>query len=181
MKELDQILHLWAQAESAGESAVLATVAKTLGSSYRLPGARLLVTSSGHRAGSISGGCLEDDLMKKVWWLTESGPTIRRYDTTPDGEISSGFGLGCNGIIHVLLDRLTPGHAPALELIREVRATRRPAAIAHFIEPAAAVGRRLIVDTKGQASWNFAAAGATLALEDQTRAALAAAPGSCRR
>ncbi len=85
MKELEQILQLWAQAEHAGESAVLGTVVKTRGSSYRLPGARLLLTSSGQRAGSISGGCLEDDLIKKAWWFTESGPVIRRYDTTPDG------------------------------------------------------------------------------------------------
>src|SRR5690348_2117972 len=103
MKELDQILQLWAQTERANETAVLATVVKTQGSSYRLPGARLLLTRSGQRAGSISGGCLEDDLVKKAFWFTENGPIVSRYDTTPDGEIGSGgFGLGCNGIIHVL-------------------------------------------------------------------------------
>ena len=112
MKETERILELWSAARSAGESAVLATVVKTRGSSYRLPGARLLITQGGRHAGSISGGCLEDDLLKKAWWLTENGPVVRRYDTTPEGEISAGgFGLGCNGIIHVLLERLGAGRA----------------------------------------------------------------------
>lgn len=173
MKELDQILDLWTQAENADESAVLATVVKTRGSSYRLPGARLLLTSAGCRAGAISGGCLEDDLVKKAWWLTESGPVVRRYDTTPDGELSTGFGLGCNGIIHVLLERLMPQQALVPEVIRNVRATRTPAAVAHIFEPSPAVGQRLIIDTAGQATHNIVSAESTPLLEAQTRAALA--------
>lgn len=172
MKELNQILELWASAEKAGESGVLATVVKTRGSSYRLPGARLLLTSQGRRAGSVSGGCLEDDLVKKAWWLTESGAMIRRYDTTPDGELSTGFGLGCNGVIHVLLERLEPGNAPALELIQSVRTTRRSAAIAHLIGPSQAVGQRLIIDASGQATRNFSDAALATALEAEARAVL---------
>lgn len=152
MKELGQILELWARAERAGETAVLATVVKTRGSSYRLPGARLLLTASGRRAGSISGGCLEDDLIKKAWWLTENGPAIRRYDTTPDGEIATEFGLGCNGIIHVLLERVSPGKAPVFDLLRAIRAERRPAVIAHLIEPSGTAGERLVLDTGGNIS-----------------------------
>jgi xanthine dehydrogenase accessory factor len=146
MREIEQILELWADTERAGESAVLATVVRTSGSSYRLPGARLLLTRTGQRAGSVSGGCLEDDLVKKAWWLTESGRLIRRYDTTPEGEIAFGFGLGCNGIIHVLLERVAPGHAEILDLLREVRATRRPVTLAHILEPAARAGETLIID-----------------------------------
>ena len=71
MKEIAQILDLWSSVSSAGEEAVLATVVKTQGSSYRLPGARLLLTKQGQRVGAISGGCLEDDVVKKAWWLTE--------------------------------------------------------------------------------------------------------------
>ncbi len=155
MKELRQILELWAGAESGGESAVLATVVKTRGSSYRLPGARLLLTGAGERAGSISGGCLEDDLLKKAWWLTETGPVIRRYDTTPEGEIATEFGLGCNGIIHVLLERITPGNAPILDLLREVSSERRAAILAHLIEPSTRAGQRLIIDTRGDITHNF--------------------------
>ncbi len=155
MREMQQILDLWTRTERAGESAVLATVVKTRGSSYRLPGARLLLTATGERAGSISGGCLEDDLIKKAWWLTETGSVIRRYDTTPDGEIATEFGLGCNGIIHVLLERITPGNARILDLICEVRSERRPAIIAHLIEPSTAAGQKLIVDTRGNVTHNL--------------------------
>ncbi len=109
MKEIAQILELWSSVAAAGEEAVLATVVKTQLSSYRLPGARLLLTKHGRRAGSISGGCLEDDVTKKAWWLTEKGPIVRRYDTTPDNEIATdGFGLGCNGVVYLLLERVKP-------------------------------------------------------------------------
>ncbi len=171
---LEQISDLWTQAASSGESGVLATVVKTRGSSYRLPGARLLLTSGGRRAGSISGGCLEEDLVKKAWWLTESGPVIRRYDTTSDGEIAtSGFGLGCNGIIHVLLERLQAGGADALELMQDVRANRRPAAMAHLIGPPNTVGQRLVIDMAGEARHNLTDRDLPQALEEEARAALA--------
>lgn len=133
MKDIAEILALWDQTRAAGEAAVLATVVRTQGSSYRLPGARMLLTRLGRRAGAVSGGCLEDDLIKKAWWLTENGPVIRRYDTTAEGELSTGgYGLGCNGIIHVLLERITPQQPSVLPLIEQVRAERRPAVIRHL-------------------------------------------------
>lgn len=146
MREIEQILELWADIQCVGESAVLATVVKTSGSSYRLPGARLLLTRTGRRAGSVSGGCLEDDLVKKAWWLTESGPVVRRYDTTPEGEIATAFGLGCNGIIYVLLERLAPKHAAIIDLLRTVRTTRRALTVAHVIEPADRAGKRFVLE-----------------------------------
>ena len=145
MKDFEQILAFWSQLEARGESAVLATVVKTSGSSYRLPGARLLLSQTGQRVGSVSGGCLEHDLVKKAWWLTENGPVVRRYDTTPDGEIAAEYGLGCNGIIHVLLERVQPGNAEMLDLIREVRATRQPVSIVHVIAPASRAGQRCVI------------------------------------
>ncbi len=155
MKEHEQILELWSEAEKAGDQAVLATVVKTQGSSYRLGGARLLLTRGGQRAGSISGGCLEDDLIKKAWWLTEAGPVIRRYDTTPEDEITKEYGLGCSGIIHVLLERITPGHARLLALLKEVRSSRTPAAVVHVLQPAAEIGKRLILDMHGRMEHNL--------------------------
>lgn len=144
MKEIAQILDLWSAVSAAGEEAVLATVVKTQGSSYRLPGARLLLTKRGQRVGAISGGCLEDDVVKKAWWLTENGPIVRRYDTTPDNEIStSGYGLGCNGIVHVLMERVRPGEAEILDLIRQVRTTRESARVAHILKPDNEAGRHI--------------------------------------
>jgi len=172
MKELEEMLRLWNEVETAGESAVLATVVKTHGSSYRLPGARLLLAPNGQRAGSISGGCLEDDLIKKAYWLTESGPVLKRYDTTPDGEIASGFGLGCSGVIHVLLERLTPGHPTVLQVIQDTRCERRPAVVAHLIRPAAFAGQRLVVDVVGRVGHNIGDAGLAHSLERDSKVAL---------
>ena len=150
MREQNQILELWEKARSAGEPGVLATVVKTQGSSYRLPGARLLLTKSGERAGGISGGCLEDDLIKRAWWLTANGPVIRKYDTTADGEIAAeGYGLGCNGIIHVLLERVTARNPSVLPYLESARKLRRPASIAHILAPHELVGKRIALDADG--------------------------------
>ena len=146
MKEREQILDLWRDMRQERASGVLVTVVKTLGSSYRRPGARLLLAADGRRAGSISGGCLEDDLIKKAWWLTENGPAIRRYDTTPDGEIGpsgegtgGGFGLGCNGIIYLILERLNAGESLVLTVLEHVYAARKAEWIAHRLAPAGSV------------------------------------------
>lgn len=134
-KELRQILKLWSAVEAAGDEAVLATVVKTQGSSYRVPGARLLLTADGRRAGSVSGGCLEEDLSRKAWWYTENGVTVQRYDTTAEGEIAGKFGLGCNGVIFVKLERVSPGRCEPLDVLRQVVHTRQPATIAHDVSP----------------------------------------------
>ena len=149
MREVAEILSLWSESERSGESAVLATVVKTQGSSYRLPGARLLLTKNGRHAGGVSGGCLEDELLKKAWWLTESGPVVRRYDTTPDGEIASGYGLGCSGVIHILLERLNPGESNILRLISGVRSSREPVEVGRVISPASAVTGELLAGVSG--------------------------------
>jgi xanthine/CO dehydrogenase XdhC/CoxF family maturation factor len=152
MTEWKQILELRDEAKRLGSDCVLATVVKTQGSSYRLPGARLLIAANGQRAGSVSGGCLEDDLVKKASWFTAGGSVVRRYDTTPEGELGyGGFGLGCNGIIHVLLDR----DLSALDLIEQVTIQRRPAVIAHTVAPISEARCRLILDTHGTVTSNL--------------------------
>ena len=146
MRERRQILERWTQIAAAGEVAVLATVMQTEGSSYRLPGARLLLTQDGRRVGGVSGGCLEDDIAKKAWWLTAQGPVIRRYDTTRDGELATdGYGLGCNGIIHVLLERVTRDSPSVLPVLEAVERKRRLIRIGHVLAPAQSISGRVIV------------------------------------
>jgi xanthine dehydrogenase accessory factor len=148
MKEREQILDLWRELRQQRTSGVLVTVVKTQGSSYRRLGARLLITESGKRAGSISGGCLEDDVIKKAWWLSEKGPAVRRYDTTPEGEIgpsgegSGGFGLGCNGIIYLLIQRINgrDTQSSSLTVLEHVHATRKEALLAHVLNPVQSIG-----------------------------------------
>jgi xanthine dehydrogenase accessory factor len=150
MRELKQILDFWQKISAAGQPAVLATVVRTQGSSYRLPGARMLLAEDGRHVGGISGGCLEDDIVKKAWWRTSNGPVVCRYDTNAEGEISGGgYGMGCNGIIHVLLERLAPRDCPVLEALSEVVRSRRTAAIAHVVGPDSQFGGRLLLNCDG--------------------------------
>lgn len=105
MAELRQILELSRKAYANGEEVCLATVVRVEGSSYRKPGARMLLTSGGRRAGTISGGCLEAEVQKKVWWLTGAGSTVQRYSSFYDEDSEMPYGLGCGGTVHVLLER----------------------------------------------------------------------------
>ena len=91
---------------------MLATVVGTQGSTYRRPGARMLLTEEGWAAGSISGGCLEGDVVRTAWERTAQGPVLVTYDSTADEDIVWGFGLGCNGVVQVLFERLPADGGP---------------------------------------------------------------------
>lgn len=97
---------MWQSRERQEESAVLVTVVDVRGSAYRQPGAHMLIRRNGERTGSISGGCLEGELLQKAWWWTEGGqPVLKTFDTALDEDTSFDHGAGCNGTVHVLLER----------------------------------------------------------------------------
>src|SRR5271168_4148121 len=101
MTDLEHILPLWNELETAGADYVLATVVAVEGSSYRKPGARMLLAQDGRRAGTVSGGCLEAEVARRAWWLTASGSAIESYSTADDdGERP--YGSGCGGIVFLL-------------------------------------------------------------------------------
>lgn len=106
MKELQAILqHLTTPDAKPG---VLATLVTVEGSSYRRPGARLLVTAEGQRIGSISGGCLEEDVLARARAVAVSGkPELVVYDTSSENDLVWGVGLGCHGVVQVLLEKLS--------------------------------------------------------------------------
>ncbi|WPN49180.1 XdhC family protein [Pseudomonas sp. P8_241] len=142
MSDLYALLDALDQANSTKIDAVLATVVKVEGSAYRRPGARMLIPLFGQSVGTISGGCLEQELARKAWWLTESGGTVvRRYSTAAqeeedaeDEDAALTFGLGCNGTAHVLLERHDAGkRSLLLDVLQRVRATGQPAALATVI------------------------------------------------
>lgn len=88
-------------------SAVLATLVKVEGSSYRRAGARLLRLADGTRLGSISGGCLEEDILTRAGRVSVSGePETVIYDTTSENDLVWGVGMGCHGVVRVLIERL---------------------------------------------------------------------------
>jgi xanthine dehydrogenase accessory factor len=108
MNELQAICDAAAQLEALGEQAILATVVSVQGSTYRRPGARMLVTPAGKRIGSVSGGCLESDVARKAWQLTQDNPSaILTYDSRTEEDGPWSLGLGCNGRIDILVQRLS--------------------------------------------------------------------------
>ena len=159
MSGLNDLLHAIDTAAQTGEETILATVVKVEGSAYRRPGARMLIPLHGRTVGTVSGGCLEQDLAKKAWWLTDSGePVVRRYSTgatedEDDEQSALTFGLGCNGTVFVLLERLrTKTPSPAIDLLRRVRDHQQPAAMATVIatsrNASARVGDRWLSDSE---------------------------------
>src|SRR5438477_10199747 len=95
------------KASSSGESVVLATVVRVTGSSYGGVGARMLIRVDGSTVGLVSGGCLESDLAEHSRRVSAGGkPELVRYDMRDDEDAPWGLGLGCNGLIEVLLDPL---------------------------------------------------------------------------
>ncbi|MEH2151061.1 XdhC family protein [Nostoc sp.] len=107
MNELQTILEGFELSQKSGEITFLATVVKTQGSTYRRPGAKMLMTNTGRMIGTISAGCLENDVFMHTQQRMSSGePIVVTYDNTASEDILWGFGLGCNGIVQVLIERL---------------------------------------------------------------------------
>jgi xanthine dehydrogenase accessory factor len=106
LKELEEIVRAWREA-APGQQMVLITVVDIRGSSYKRPGARLLVVGE-KSYGSISGGCLEADLIESAWERTRSGPAVATFDTTSEEDALWGYGLGCRGVVTALMRRLGP-------------------------------------------------------------------------
>lgn len=132
MTDLENILPLWHELESAEADYVLATVVEVDGPSYRKPGARMLITADGRRAGTVSGGCLEAEVAKRAFWLTESGPVVERYSTAEDdGDMP--YGSGCGGVVFLLLERRATA-SPLLRALETAFHARESVAIATVLE-----------------------------------------------
>jgi xanthine dehydrogenase accessory factor len=113
MVERGQIVALALRDKSA--AGVLVTLVRAEGSSYRKPGARLLVVD-GEYAGTISGGCLETEVVKKAAWAVRSGAIVERHSTTFDDTSDIPYGLGCGGTVDLLLESsATPEFAALLK------------------------------------------------------------------
>ena len=113
MNEIQVILGAFASFKSDSGRAALASIVKVTGSAYRRPGARMLIMPDGRTVGSISAGCLDRDVCERARTVTASGvPEVATYDTTAAGDDVWGLGLGCAGLVEILIEPL--GHnAPA--------------------------------------------------------------------
>ena len=106
MNELQAILQALATCQTTNEPTFLATVVNTQGSTYRRPGARMLIASKGQTVGIISGGCLENDVFERTQQVMSGKPIVVKYDTSSQEDIIWGLGLGCNGVVQVLIERV---------------------------------------------------------------------------
>ncbi len=105
MHERAAILDLWNAAHSAGIEAALATVVEVKGSAYRRAGARMILTDDGRSAGILNGGCLDADLWTRARQAMESGRAqLAIYDTQSSQDIVFGLGLGCRGVVKILIE-----------------------------------------------------------------------------
>lgn len=94
---------------------VLVTVIRTEGSTYRRAGARAVIAESGPAVGAISGGCLERDLAERIKpWLADMQPRVVTYDSTRQDDLVFGLGLGCRGVLDLLVEPFDAAHPPRL-------------------------------------------------------------------
>jgi xanthine dehydrogenase accessory factor len=118
VREARDILAAFDPLAARGETGVLATVVHVEGSTYRRPGARALLLPDDGLVGLLSGGCLEGDLLERAREVRASGEAVRvRYDHRGEDDLVWGLGLGCAGLVDVLLQpvsRSAPGPLPRL-------------------------------------------------------------------
>lgn len=144
MKELQEILKK-ISALAPGEKAVLATVADVKGSSYRRAGARMLIGAGGETIGTVSGGCLEADVLERAKKVLRTGaPEVFVYDTTAAEDSVFSLNMGCRGVIRILLEPFENENVLARAL-RFASENRRRQFIATVISSrrAAAIGGRI--------------------------------------
>ena len=127
MKELREIIKAYDAAVHAGKKSALAAVVHLNGSSYRRPGARMLVTDDGELTGAISGGCLEGDALRKAMLvLSQQQSKLVTYDTSDEDDASIGIQLGCAGVIQVLFEPIHPNdNNNPIQLLRKAAALRQ--------------------------------------------------------
>jgi xanthine/CO dehydrogenase XdhC/CoxF family maturation factor len=126
-------------APSAQVPRVLATVVATAGSTYRKPGARMLIMANGRYLGLLSGGCLEADLKIHAQQVLDGGvPRAVEYDMRGPDDILFGIGAGCEGAMRVLLEPAGPGSPAAAALAAAGRASQagQPASLVSVHESA---------------------------------------------
>jgi xanthine dehydrogenase accessory factor len=132
VREIQEILDRVERIPSP-ERAVLATVVDVKGSGYRLAGARMLIDENGQSIGSVSGGCLEADVLERAKEVLKTGrPAIVIYDSTKDENSVFGLQMGCRGIVRILLERASDERL--FGFLKKTFDERKTSAIATLIE-----------------------------------------------
>ena len=124
---MTEITRILAALDAApGQPATLATLVQVEGSSYRRPGARLLLLPDGTRVGSISGGCLDEDVLERALRVLNTGePDLARYDTAEENDLLWGVGTGCEGSVQIFLERISVERPEWVNVLRTNQQHRR--------------------------------------------------------
>jgi xanthine dehydrogenase accessory factor len=110
--------------QSRGQRVVMGTVVRTWGSAPRPPGSLMVIRDDGQVAGSVSGGCIEDDLIGRV---ARGELALRKPETTTYGETAEEarrFGLPCGGTVQLVLEPLSPA-SQLRELLAAIESHQR--------------------------------------------------------
>lgn len=181
MSELSDVLAAISALHARGERMALATIVSVRGSTYRRPGARLLVPEHGAPVGNVSGGCLEGDVERIGREVMATGaPRLELFDLTADGDEVWGYGLGCNGAMELFIEPAEHAVATAAALgtaVKDERACCLVTVLASSvdgIEP----GARLLRHADGEEDGGLGTSGADETARALADAALAAGASS---
>jgi xanthine/CO dehydrogenase XdhC/CoxF family maturation factor len=152
VSEIGDVLAAIEALSAKGERMALATIVAVRGSTYRRPGARLLVPEAGAPVGNLSGGCLEGDVadMARVV-MSEGRARLAGWDLTADDDAVWGLGLGCNGAIEVFIEPAEKA-AEVAGALRAALEEERPISVITVVEssqPDVQPGSRLVVRPGG--------------------------------
>jgi xanthine dehydrogenase accessory factor len=175
MDEVQEVMAAAQAQDEAGRPWALATIVSVAGSTYRRPGARLLVRDDNSWVGNLSGGCLEGEVLALGADAIDDHVLRREvYDLTADEEAIWGWGLGCNGAMEVIVEAGDASGRTHLELLDRGRRSGVPFRLVSVIGPTDAddLGRHaLVLDTDAAAGADGAAAGTGDDLPDEVLAA----------
>ena len=162
MSELTDVLSAIESLSARGQKLALATIVAVRGSTYRRPGARLLVPEEGAPIGNISGGCLENDVADVARIVMGEGHArVVSFDLTADDEAVWGWGLGCNGAIELFVEPADKA-AEVAGALRMALEEERPICMVTVLDssvPGIEQGNRLLVLPDGTSKGSLGAAG----------------------
>ncbi len=158
MSEISDVLAAIESLRERGEKMALATIVAVRGSTYRRPGARLLVPEAGELIGNISGGCLENDVADVARIVMHEGMArVVSFDLTADDEAVWGWGLGCNGAIELFVEPADKA-AEVAGALRMALEEERPISMVTVLDcsvPGVEQGDRMLVRPDGSTERSF--------------------------
>jgi xanthine/CO dehydrogenase XdhC/CoxF family maturation factor len=160
-QETEKVFRRLAELHAEGREAAVAVIVHIKGSTYRRPGARLLIETDGTMTGNVSGGCLEQDVRQVAERVMSTGkPELAHYETGSDEDVLWGMGMGCEGEMDIFIQ---PSGllADVVAKASECLAGDARFAISTVIEDGSVAGRTLVtkdgarvVGSSGDAGWD---------------------------